>query len=38
VELSPADAKAEYDNQLIHVRLGELNHDKTALRVEKLRD
>ena len=38
VELSPADAKAEYDNQLICVRLGELNHDKTALRVEKLRD
>ncbi len=37
VELSPADAKAEYDNQLICVRLGELNHDKTALRVEKLR-
>ena len=38
VELSPEDAKAEYDNQLICVRLGELNHDKTALRVEKLRD
>ena len=38
VELSPADAKAEYDNQLICVRLGELNHDKTALRVEKLRN
>jgi threonylcarbamoyladenosine tRNA methylthiotransferase MtaB len=37
VELSPADAKAEYDNQLICVRLGELNHDKTALRVEILR-
>jgi threonylcarbamoyladenosine tRNA methylthiotransferase MtaB len=37
VELSPADAKAEYDNQLICVRLGELNHDKTALKIEKLR-
>ena len=32
VELSPADAKAEYDNQLINVVLGDFNHDKTALR------
>ena len=31
VELSPADAKAEYDNQLFHVRLGGMNHDQTAL-------
>ena len=34
VELSPADAKAEYDNQLINVCLGGFNHDKTALRVK----
>ena len=34
VELSPADAKAEYDNQLINVRLGGMNHDKTALHVQ----
>ena len=32
VELSPADAKAEYDNQLITGTLGEINHDKTALK------
>ena len=32
VELSPAEAREEYDNQLIHVRLGDFNHDKTALR------
>lgn len=32
VELSPADAKAEYDNQLIQVTLGDFNHDKTALK------
>ena len=31
VELSPADAKPEYDNQLIRVRLGDFNHDKSAL-------
>ena len=34
VELSPAEAREEYDNQLIMVRLGDFNHDKTALRVE----
>ena len=34
VELSPADAKAEYDNQLINVMLGDFNHDKTALNVQ----
>ena len=34
VELSPADAKAEYDNQLINVVLGDFNHDKTALKVK----
>lgn len=32
VELSPQDAKPEYDNQLIRVRLGDFNHDKSALR------
>ena len=31
VELPPADARAEYDNQLISVSLGGFNHDKTAL-------
>ena len=32
VELSPVEAKPEYDNQLMTVRLGDFNHDKTALR------
>ena len=32
VELSPADAKAEYDNQLLIGTLGDFNHDKTALK------
>ena len=32
VELSAADAKPEYDNQLLHVRLGDFNFDKTALK------
>jgi threonylcarbamoyladenosine tRNA methylthiotransferase MtaB len=31
VELSPAETRAEYDNQLMTVRLGDFNHDKTAL-------
>ena len=34
VELSPAMAREDYDNQLILVRLGDFNHDKTALKVE----
>jgi threonylcarbamoyladenosine tRNA methylthiotransferase MtaB len=34
VELSPAEAREEYDNQLIKVRLGEFNHDGTALKVK----
>lgn len=34
VELSPAEALPEYDNQLITVRLGDFNHDKTALKAE----
>ena len=38
VELSPEDAKAEYDNQLIRVRLGGFNRDGSALMVEKLKD
>ena len=38
VELSPADAKPEYDNQLIRVRLGDFNHDKSALLVESLEE
>ena len=33
VELPPQEARPEYDNQLMRVRLGELNHDKTALKV-----
>jgi len=32
VELPPSLAREEYDNQLINVRLGEFNHDKTALK------
>ena len=32
VELLPADARAEYDNQLIKGTLGDFNHDKTALK------
>ncbi len=36
VELSPALSKEEYDNQLIHVRLGGFNHDKSALKVEEI--
>lgn len=34
VELSPSMVRPEYDNQLMRVRLGDFNHDKTALRVE----
>ena len=36
VELSAADAKTEYDNQLINVVLGDFNHNKTALKIEKI--
>jgi threonylcarbamoyladenosine tRNA methylthiotransferase MtaB len=32
VELSPAESKADYDNQLIKGTLGQFNHDKTALK------
>ena len=31
VELSPQDAKPEYDNQLLEVRLGDFNRDHSAL-------
>ena len=31
VELPPREVLEEYDNQLINVRLGDFNHDKTAL-------
>ena len=34
VELSPALAKEEYDNQLLNVKLGDFNYDKTALKAE----
>lgn len=34
VELPAAEAREEYDNQLLRVRLGGFNHDKTALRGE----
>ncbi len=32
VELPPAEAHEEYDNQLMQVRLGDFNHDQTALK------
>lgn len=34
VELAPSQAKEEYDNQLIKVRLTGFNHDKSALKAE----
>lgn len=34
VELQPAAARPEYDNQLMQVRLGAFNHDRSALRAE----
>lgn len=34
VELSPRDAREEYDNQLMRVRLGDFNHDRSALKAE----
>ena len=37
VELSPKEAREEYDNQLINVRLGGMNHDQTALKIEEMR-
>jgi len=35
VELPPSEAREEYDNQVLKVRLGDFNRDKTALMVEK---
>jgi threonylcarbamoyladenosine tRNA methylthiotransferase MtaB len=32
VELKPSEAREEFDNQLINVRMGDFNHDKTALK------
>ena len=34
VELSPRMAREEFDNQLMRVRLGDFNHDKSALKAE----
>lgn len=34
VELSPAEAKDEYDNKIVRVRLGDFNFDKTSLKAE----
>ena len=34
VELSPSEARPEYDNLLMTVRLGDFNHDRTALKVK----
>lgn len=36
VELPPSEARAEYDNQIIKVRLGEMNASHTALRVDEM--
>lgn len=34
VELPASQARGEYDNQIIRVKLGDFNHDKTALKAE----
>ena len=36
VELSPNQAKEEYDNQIISVRLGGFNFDQSSLKAELL--
>lgn len=36
VELSPNQAKEEYDNQIIRVRLGDFNFDQSSLKAELL--
>ena len=36
VELPPAEGNNALDNQLVKVRLGGMNHDKTALKVEHI--
>ena len=38
VELPASMAREEYDNQLLNVRLGDFNHDKTALMVQGFMD
>ncbi len=38
VELSAQEAREEYDNQLMKVRLGDFNHDKTALKATLIND
>ena len=34
VELPPSQARTEYDNELMRVKLGEFNYDKSALKAE----
>ena len=34
VELPPSQARTEYDNELMRVKIGEFNYDKSALRAE----
>ncbi len=34
VELSPTEAREEYDNQILRVKLGGFNYDKTALKAQ----
>lgn len=36
VELSPAQAREEYDNQILRVRLGEFNFDQSSLKADLL--
>ncbi|MCR5078261.1 MAG: tRNA (N(6)-L-threonylcarbamoyladenosine(37)-C(2))-methylthiotransferase MtaB [Prevotella sp.] len=36
VELSPSQAKEEYDNEILHVRLGGFNYDQSSLKAEIL--
>lgn len=38
VELSPEQACEDFDNSLLHVRLGDFNKDKTALMVEEIKE
>jgi threonylcarbamoyladenosine tRNA methylthiotransferase MtaB len=37
VELSPKEAREEYDNEIIRVKLVGFNHDKSALKCEIIR-
>ena len=36
VELPASVAREEYDNEILRVRLGEFNHDRTALKIDTL--